>query len=83
MNKFGISRNNIIAILFATCIFIPVGAVSIGSILGGFRVGAFKTEIDAHTICKQVSANDGEEYFIGTKTEQEWESVHDNTNIPS
>ena len=58
---------------------IPVGVIALWNILDGFRVGSTEVDITAHNICKRVYANDGQEYFVATKTSSEWNEFLANT----
>ena len=51
---------------------VPAAAWGINTVTEGFRVANVTTQINAHGICKNVTANDGKTYFVPTRTSAEW-----------
>jgi len=51
---------------------IPASIWAINIVAEGFRVGNVTMQINAHSICKNVTSPGGTEYFVPTKTSGEW-----------
>lgn len=57
----------------------PAGVWAINSVETGFRVGSTEVSVDAQGVCKKIVSTDGQEYFVPTKSSEEWTSFLTNT----
>lgn len=68
----------VFGILFCS---VPIVTIALNTISTGFQVGATQTQIDAHGVCHNVQATDGQSYFVPTNTASEWSAFR--TNKPA
>ncbi len=50
-----------------------LGVLALGTVGTGFKAGAGDTTVDVHSLCKKVVNAGGDEYFVPTKSTEEWE----------
>ncbi len=65
----------VFGILFCS---VPIVTIALNTISTGFQVGATQTQIDAHGVCHNVQATDGQSYFVPTNTASEWSAFRMN-----
>lgn len=70
-------KNKKVLLICLLVLLVPGFTFAINTIAEGFQVASTVTKIDAYGTCKNVSATDGQTYFIPTNTQAEWQSVID------
>ncbi len=75
-----LSKNNKnIALYLVLMVLIPLLAWSINTLLEGYRVSSTPTKIVAYNTCKSINSTDGNDYFVPTRTQTEWDTFLGNT----
>lgn len=67
--------------IVAAIALIPLFGFALNTVTTGFQVGSTDVLIDAHGVCQNVSATDGNSYFVPTNTASEWSAFR--TNKPA
>ena len=79
MNK----KKTVFGLVFGALVLISLVAIGLNSLDTGFKLGNGNVMIDAHGIHRRVTNTGGEEYFIPTKTANEWSNFRTATGTIS